>query len=163
MPKPHNKVDINNIRYLLEKTDILLKKVKKEARKEKEKRGCEACGSPLVYALGLCRDHYYSDRDKREAARLGKIWQSTDGLYRIYNDEGKVQLYHRYLMEQELGRKLNRSEVVKHIDRNKTNNTISNLAIVGVSLEKLECPHCGETFIKTEPVSEPQQETPPPK
>ena len=36
---------------------------------------------------------------------------------------------HRYVVEQFIGRKLLRAEVIHHIDRDKTNNSISNLMI----------------------------------
>lgn len=38
--------------------------------------------------------------------------------------------YHRYVMEQAIGRKLNRLEHVHHLDGNKLNNDISNLKIM---------------------------------
>lgn len=40
---------------------------------------------------------------------------------------------HRYIMEQHLGRKLNRHEVVHHKDGNKQNNNIDNLVIMHLS------------------------------
>lgn len=46
---------------------------------------------------------------------------------RILKDE------HRYLVEQFIGRKLSRNEVVHHIDGNKKNNDISNLKVMSLS------------------------------
>lgn len=40
---------------------------------------------------------------------------------------------HRYVMEQHLGRKLSRNEIVHHKDRNRSNNDISNLELMSIS------------------------------
>jgi hypothetical protein len=44
-----------------------------------------------------------------------------------------VMAEHRYLMEQAIGRKLERHEQVHHIDGNKTNNDLSNLVLITAS------------------------------
>lgn len=46
------------------------------------------------------------------------------------NSFGRRVRYHRFVMEQYLGRKLERNEVVHHIDGNKFNNDISNLRLL---------------------------------
>jgi len=48
------------------------------------------------------------------------------------NEDGKRILIdeHRYIMEQYLGRKLTKNEVVHHIDENKMNNNIENLQLL---------------------------------
>jgi len=46
---------------------------------------------------------------------------------------GRRVRYHRYVMEQHLGRKLEKSEVVHHVDGNKFNNDISNLKLLTAS------------------------------
>lgn len=50
----------------------------------------------------------------------------------IVHDDGRKQTksYPRYLMEQHLNRELLPSEVIDHIDNDKTNNNISNLQIL---------------------------------
>lgn len=48
--------------------------------------------------------------------------QSADKRGRIYE--------HRLVMEECLGRPLNPTEIIHHIDENKTNNSLSNLAIL---------------------------------
>lgn len=47
----------------------------------------------------------------------------------ILGAENKNKLFHRYVMEQHLGRKLNKDEIVHHKDENKLNNDISNLEL----------------------------------
>lgn len=53
--------------------------------------------------------------------------------YYVYTPTGKTEdriLYHRYVMEQHLGRKLRSDEIVHHRDENKLNNDISNLEVM---------------------------------
>ena len=47
--------------------------------------------------------------------------------YEIVRVEGKAVRYHRHLMEKKIGRKLNKEEIVHHIDCDKLNNNIDNL------------------------------------
>lgn len=55
--------------------------------------------------------------------------QRKDGYKRI-NLNGKRILKHRYLMEENLGRKLKEDEIVHHKDGDNTNNDISNLEVI---------------------------------
>ena len=68
-------------------------------------------------------------------------------------------LYHRIVMENYLGRILNKYEIVHHIDENKKNNDINNLQILTKSMHtklhmsvkgekfcELKCPNCFEVF-----------------
>ena len=50
-----------------------------------------------------------------------RVWVAKDGKGWTY--------LHRYLMEKHLGRKLERGEVIHHVDKNPLNNEISNLAL----------------------------------
>jgi ribosomal protein S27AE len=151
------KPDISQeIQNLLVKTDQLLNKKKNEAKKKK----CKKCGSTRVYAAGLCKDDFFAERSEREQAREGKIWQSTDGYMRIYVANVPV-LYHRYVVEQFLGRKLQRNERVGFKDGDKTNCSLDNLTFEGpIDLAKLACPHCGANFIAPQPPSQPQTKIP---
>ncbi len=58
---------------------------------------------------------------------------TTSGYVEFTTGEHKGKMLHRVLMEQEIGRKLNRKEHVHHIDENKLNNVISNLKILSIS------------------------------
>lgn len=50
--------------------------------------------------------------------------------YKAIKINGKKKDEHRYIMEQELGRKLTRDEVVHHEDENPRNNNVDNLKIM---------------------------------
>lgn len=50
--------------------------------------------------------------------------------YKTLKIDGKCIAEHRYVMEQHLGRKLRRNEVVHHIDGDKSNNSLSNLELM---------------------------------
>lgn len=87
-------------------------------------------------------------------------YSDKDGRYRAYNKKtGKGVSYPRLLMENYLGRKLDKNEDVHHIDEDKSNNDISNLEVIDhVKHEKMhnprkiwydefrKCPICGKTF-----------------
>lgn len=53
--------------------------------------------------------------------------------YKSIKIDGVKHDYHRWIMEQELGRKLRRDEVVHHIDENPKNNNLENLRIMSLS------------------------------
>lgn len=60
------------------------------------------------------------------------FYLGSEGYY-IYTPTGKTEdrvLYHRFIMEQHLGRKLSSDEIVHHRDENKLNNDITNLEIM---------------------------------
>ncbi len=141
-PKPSS--SLQGIEDLLQKADSLLKE------KKKEKRTCkiEGCGK-MVYLAGKCKEHYLDGRALREEKMRGKRWVSTNGYEYTYDDELKPKLYHRYLMEQKIGRPLLRKEKVAHRDGDRLNNTIENLVLVvgGVVVSEISCPNCNHSFI----------------
>lgn len=53
--------------------------------------------------------------------------------YKAIKADGTKHDYHRWLMEQEIGRKLDRQEVVHHINGNPLDNDIGNLRIMSLS------------------------------
>ena len=68
----------------------------------------------------------------------GGKWVSSDGYVMVYNPENsdlkvgwnKYKKEHILKMENKLKRKLNKNEVVHHIDGNKLNNKLSNLCLI---------------------------------
>lgn len=80
-----------------------------------------------------------------------------------YADGRKTtKLYSRYLMEEKLGRELDPSETVDHVDEDKTNDSIDNLAVLPLkeNIQKnfketrpmkfieFVCPVCQQTAVK---------------
>lgn len=78
----------------------------------------------------------------------------------LVDEEGNrvTKQYARYLMEQELGRELTEDEEVDHIDRDHTNDEISNLRVISKEQHKLDdqkrripvewkCPLCDDKFV----------------
>lgn len=92
---------------------------------------CKICGSEFTQTYNL--NHHKQEFCSRHCARSqprGSFGTVTlNGYIAIFVD-GKRMYQHRYVMEQHLGRKLLRSEVVHHMDGNKQNNDISNLELV---------------------------------
>ena len=100
----------------------------------------EICPKRIDYAPKLkrtyCKQECFSimqqEMNERKAYKDG--WRVKESYYgyvvkRIWNDryKGEWVTQHRYNMEQYLGRKLLKNEIVHHIDMDKTNNDISNL------------------------------------
>lgn len=56
--------------------------------------------------------------------------KKPSGYIAITRGENKGRLEHIVVMEEALGRKLEKNEVVHHIDGNKENNDISNLMVM---------------------------------
>ncbi len=156
MAKADNPFNLTEIEMLLSRSRTIQSKYKKKI--EREKRKCKGCGKSELYSSGFCEECFLGDREARENVKIGKTWRSTDGYWRIYDPDGKIQLLHRYTVGQYLGRKLRKDEIVRHRDGNKDNNDISNLSIEGLSLADIVCPHCGEPVFKDPP----QPSLPPP-
>jgi HNH endonuclease len=85
-------------------------------------------------------------------------YRHAEGYMRI-KVGGKLVLEHRYLVEQEIGRKLDKSEVVHHKNEIRDDNRLENLEILSVSdhakkhakdkkleIVTLECPACSCVF-----------------
>ena len=72
-------------------------------------------------------------KNKMRNAKLGKGAGTSlkpNGYIEITMGENKGKGQHRILMEQHIGRKLNSSEVVHHIDKNRSNNKMNNLELM---------------------------------
>ena len=86
----------------------------------------------------------------------------TWGYCRVRLSDGRIVLEHRFVMEQALGRPLDRGEIVHHKDGNKHNNDFRNLEIRTNSghaqahgesrraeTQSFTCPRCGAEFTRT--------------
>lgn len=133
---------------LIKRAEQLLGKVQediKEKRSEVRKRaGCKNHPEKLIYRSGLCKSPCYEEYanllNKKNAER--EPWISTDGYKKIYREDGSIVGFHRFVVEQQLGRQLLRSEVVKFKDNDRLNCDIENLRLV--TDEGIICMHCGE-------------------
>lgn len=102
------------------------------SRKQPKVRKCLQCGKEFLVSArhknkkfcGLDCAYAY----KREHERVATI--GADGYKRVWFADGSEEKEHRFIIEQRIGRKLKRDEVVHHIDGNRANNDISNLAIM---------------------------------
>jgi len=109
----------------------------------------------LIAYVDYMSEHIDMDtRSKPEGSK--RIARSHNKHYVLVKVNGKWIPEHRYVMEQKLGRKLERSEMVHHIDEDTLNNDIANLQIVNASEHhrihnprrygnkpKVECGYCG--------------------
>ncbi len=101
------------------------------------------CGR-AKYARGLCTMHYARWYTKG-AAGPAKALIAPRGTHNNIAPNGYVQMHvpglpryvHLYVMELHLGRKLQPGEVVHHIDRNRSNNEISNLKLFASQKEHM--------------------------
>jgi hypothetical protein len=103
-----------------------------------KQKKCKDCGKILKEnRANFCRS--CSKKGKRnpmfgrQALNFKGGTKNKDG-YRLYskkmNGTWKLVYAHRFIMEQFLGRKLKRNEIIHHKDGNKLNNEISNLEIM---------------------------------
>ena len=98
----------------------------------KEKKVCKTCGkSFLVHTESQAKKRKYCSSECFYEKTAGKRKKVSGGKYIKIYIRGRGNVWeHRYIMEQELGRRLNSWEQVHHIDNNPENNAIENLMLV---------------------------------
>lgn len=82
---------------------------------------------PLGQKCSFCdRDAYYAKPKPSCSMHYKRHW------YKYYRKDidGKKTLYHRFVMEQFIGRKLTKDEVVHHINGDRMDNRIENLELM---------------------------------
>ena len=97
------------------------------------------CGKILSKKQGkICPMHrmrFFRYRDynyvspKWKNLKKGKACLTKQGYLRV-NIDGKRILQHRYLIEQSIGRKLEKNEIVRHKNKIRADNRIENLLLV---------------------------------
>lgn len=112
----------------------------------KNKKGkyikCEKCGKDFYVTLArlrqskkhnhktrYCSQQCYSRKGKNNYFWKNGIYKDRDGYIKIYTDKGKIR-EHRYLAEKVLGRKLEKNEVIHHINGKRDDNRLENLRLM---------------------------------
>lgn len=95
--------------------------------------GRDKAGVIARYCSRAC--HFRNTASKEKSSKAGKIGaQKIIEMYRGTGTKTYIKEYgkhqHRVVMENKVGRKLTKDEIVHHIDHNKHNNNIENLQLV---------------------------------
>ena len=98
---------------------------------------CPLCGKPMIYSSKTCHSCYLKIMCERNLAIGRKNAIQTDRGYRLLyaplypnaRKDGYI-CEHRYIMEQHIGRQLEKDEFVHHLNGIRYDNRIENLAIV---------------------------------
>jgi len=131
----------------------------KHKRKHKSVRviTCEWCGEDFErpscwpkdakFCSSWCARRYYQKNYSGENHPNWKHGRTSNGYKRV-GSFGNRKLEHRVIMENILGRKLNKDEWVHHINGINDDNRPENLMVVMVNNHHtvINCPHCGNTF-----------------
>jgi putative hemolysin len=101
---------------------------------------CKKCGykyrkrpSGLKYNTKVRNKSWFKSGHKLNPIDSHPPYFDADRGYYCVHRGGRRIHYHRYLMEQHLGRKLNRGEVVHHKNHDKLDNRIENLCVMTAS------------------------------
>lgn len=76
---------------------------------------------------------------------------NSNGYIQIFNEDGWI-LEHKYIVEQFIGRKLKKEEVIHHINEIKTDNRISNLMLFDNQKEHQKFHNKIKQFKQTNPI-----------
>ena len=91
-------------------------------------RGCQYCAEKLDRSTHATYKRAESLGVKNEPKHFHIDYQGYKRVV-IPEEENRVQVEHRVIMERHLGRKLASTEIVHHIDGDKLNNSLDNLVI----------------------------------
>lgn len=97
-------------------------------------RTCLICGSSFKPRTATAKTCSLACRNEsfRDPTALGKKRVRPDGYIGVYVGHSKWLLEHRLVMEQLLGRKLDRREQVHHKDHDRQNNSPENLELTTI-------------------------------
>lgn len=102
-------------------------------RNEPIVRTCKYCGKEVIinpkhknktFCDVKCSSAFRKDSSNH------RRWIGKNGYVNFWDNDKGIVKEHIYIMEQAIGRKLKKNEVVHHIDFNRSNNDISNLQLM---------------------------------
>jgi hypothetical protein len=116
-------------------------KEKSENRKKRESAKCKFCERNVGRdgCLEMCNRHYQMYKRHGDPLHYDKKKGKPGSNGYIRHNYGKA--LHRTIMENHIGRKLKREEIVHHIDLVKTNNNIENLYLCKNAAEHAKIHH----------------------